>query len=870
VQKKYKRSRHLSAQSSEALNNGFLCDHDCSISDDNREDISLNTGFFEDKAIQCGSPGSTTELDKAEGPSLVRHTQVDNKAIQCGSSRSTSVIDTDEEPSLISHAQVESTVPTRVESLRNDLSELPEPFVINKHADDLELICINSDKNTGNSYLSMKLCINEYGLTSVYVHGKRVAQDHFLWERVPKIMTTRADVIRLLEVLMELTICPGNFDQQFISLVPVGSAISHPEHGMIAYHEGNFNAQYASTIRSVSCNLLILDNETRPRCKLCVKYRKCLQQKRNRHEKLLNSDVDFTKTTYKHADMPREILLRKLQQQNEHIRSLQNNIDRLERQIRKQINKEGVSLDKCYSAEMIDLMQMCEKDVVKSYPDSNSFQRLFWSQQLKAVSTDKFGIRWHPMIIRWCLAIRQKSQAAYDTVREAGFIKLPSNRTLFDYSHYIKSELGFHQDVLQMLHTEAEKCNSYKEEWHSYCGILFDEVKVKEDLVYNKYSGELIGYCNLDNIGNTIMDLENTLLSRESTVAKYVLVLMVRGIVTSLKFPLAAFATQSISADFLYPILWTAISLLEIHLKLKVLFLTCDGASANRKFFNMHKFPGIETVHYSINPFDSSRKVYFISDVPHLLKTARNCFSNSFSHKNTRRMWRNGKDISWMHVVRLFEDHCEFNMYTPVPKLTRKHVDLNAFSYMKVSLAAQIFSDSVAYALEDLYGEEITETVSFIKIMNKFFDILNVRSLVEGRNKRNSNLNPFTSTSDERLSWLVGDFKNYFRDWERSVDQRQGNFTKKEKASMGLSHQTLTGLEITVNSICECTKFMLNKGAKFILTSVFNQDPLEQHFGHYRHKGGHNRNPTVDEVRHILTSIRTVGAQALAPRHGNT
>ncbi|KAH3808328.1 hypothetical protein DPMN_136681 [Dreissena polymorpha] len=72
-------------------------------------------------------------------------------------------------------------------------------------------------------------------------------------------------------------------------------------------------------------------------------------------------------------------------------------------------------MDMSHSAEMKDLMQLCEKYVVQSYPDSNSFQRLLCAQQLKAVSIDKFGMRWHPMIIRWCLAIRHKSQAAYDT-----------------------------------------------------------------------------------------------------------------------------------------------------------------------------------------------------------------------------------------------------------------------------------------------------------------------------------------------------------------------------------------------------------------------------------------------------------------------
>ncbi|KAH3791556.1 hypothetical protein DPMN_145044 [Dreissena polymorpha] len=40
---------------------------------------------------------------------------------------------------------VEITVPTRVESLRSDLSDIPKPFAINTHASDLELVCFHSD-----------------------------------------------------------------------------------------------------------------------------------------------------------------------------------------------------------------------------------------------------------------------------------------------------------------------------------------------------------------------------------------------------------------------------------------------------------------------------------------------------------------------------------------------------------------------------------------------------------------------------------------------------------------------------------------------------------------------------------------------------
>jgi hypothetical protein len=56
---------------------------------------------------------------------------------------------------------------------------------------------------------------------------------------------------------------------------------------------------------------------------------------------------------------------------------------------------------------------------------------------------------------------------------------------------------------------------------------------------------------------------------------------------------------------------------------------------------------------------------------------------------------------------------------------------------------------------------------------------------------------------------------------------------------MLLSHQTLTGLKISVHSIVDSVKFLLDSGAQFVLTHTFNQDPLE----HYRHKVGDNSNP---------------------------
>ena len=47
-------------------------------------------------------------------------------------------------------------------------------------------------------------------------------------------------------------------------------------------------------------------------------------------------------------------------------------------------------------------------------------------------------------------------------------------------------------------------------------------------------------------------------------------------------------------------------------------------------FFNIHD-NGNQLIHSTMNPYaNDDRHVYFISDVQHLLTTARNCFANSY------------------------------------------------------------------------------------------------------------------------------------------------------------------------------------------------------------------------------------------------
>ena len=62
------------------------------------------------------------------------------------------------------------------------------------------------------------------------------------------------------------------------------------------------------------------------------------------------------------------------------------------------------------------------------------------------------------------------------------------------------------------------------------------------------------------------------------------------------------------------------------------------------------------------------------------------------------------ESISYGHIfVTLYKEKIENNLYTKTT-LTRTHIDLTAFSQMKVSVVAKVLSIRVAVHLEQDYG----------------------------------------------------------------------------------------------------------------------------------------------------------------------
>ena len=214
-------------------------------------------------------------------------------------------------------------------------------------------------------------------------------------------------------------------------------------------------------------------------------------------------------------------------------------------------------------------------------------------------------------------------------------MQLPSERTLRDYTHYVKARSGFQDDVDEELVKEAKLKDLPN--WKKHVVVLLDEMKLKENLVYDKHEANVVGFVDVGDFNNQIIELEEC-SSSDVSLLLHVLVLMVRGIFTKLEFPYAHFLTKDLTGEQIFSIVWEAIERLE-KLGFKVLVVTADGASSNRKIFKMHG-DGFEVCYKTKNPYTSEdRSIFFVSDPPHLMKTTRNCWLHLHGHGNTRDMW---------------------------------------------------------------------------------------------------------------------------------------------------------------------------------------------------------------------------------------
>ena len=84
-------------------------------------------------------------------------------------------------------------------------------------------------------------------------------------------------------------------------------------------------------------------------------------------------------------------------------------------------------------------------------------------------------------------------------------------------------------------------------------------MKIQQDLVWDKHTGELIGFVELGD-----MKLNYATLRNVSVLATHIFVFLVESVVNPLSYRFATFATTGITSYQIFPLFWKAVNILEI------------------------------------------------------------------------------------------------------------------------------------------------------------------------------------------------------------------------------------------------------------------------------------------------------------------
>ena len=334
----------------------------------------------------------------------------------------------------------------------------------------------------------------------------------------------------------------------------------------------------------------------------------------------------------------------------------------------------------------------------------------------------------------------------------------------------------------------------------------------------------------------------------------------------------------------------------------QIIAMTSDGNAVNRAFFKMNT-PITRTkngiVFDTINKAAPSRPLFFMSDLPHLIKTIRNNFHNSRPEKKSKRcLTKNGQRILWTTIIRLFNEKKDMPLRKSY-KLNKANVYPDSYSCMKVINAFQVLSNTVANDIESQGWPGTSETVKFIRKVNDVGDCLNGAHSTMGIKSGNKLLHPYTSSNDSRFSDYLLPFLDYLDEWREETLQVDASIYNQtienadnpndsfhslhdihETSSEDVEHpahkrmlcqQTQDGIEITIRGFIGAVKYLLDHGGvDFINARVFCQDPLEQFFSKQRQKGGGSSTPNLQKFMENARAIHIQRGLSVRKRTANT
>ena len=348
------------------------------------------------------------------------------------------------------------------------------------------------------------------------------------------------------------------------------------------------------------------------------------------------------------------------------------------------------------------------------------------------------------------------------------------------------------------------------------CTLVLDEMTIKEGVSYDIFRDEVEG---LEDFGS---------LGRTAFIANHAVTFMVRGLCDKWKQPVAYFLSSGpMDGIRMGTLVKECIERVEkAGLVIKV--IVCDQGTNNRQMFEAVFGTSAQWPYFRFN----GHLIFTMYDPPHLIKNIRNNLKkHGFQVAD--------KDVRWKHIADFYAADSKLPIKM-APKLTQKHIELPPFSPLRVKLATQVLSHSVAAGITTMVSlgalpKEAQPTADFAEKMVRLFNYFNSQTMSSAAPLRSA----ITADSDHIA------FLTECRTWLLTI-----------KSGNGRKPPCLVGWQMAIN--CLLLLWLdLQEHHDFtcLLTNRLNQDCLENLFSVIRGKGGQRDNPDPVQFR---TAFRQV------------
>ena len=255
--------------------------------------------------------------------------------------------------------------------------------------------------------LEIQIMIDDSLGFTIYVYGWLLPEDHELYSTNLRSVTN-ITVSDLVKSTGTLSICPGVKPFELSSSI-LHHVIPKSVDPLLNDDDDGSSFPHQEYWRTRGCAVLF-DNGKQ--CCSCHHYPHKSELSHMAKQKKLAEPAHLFSPVSQTA--PERIKLT-LQMQRFKCAELEQTLE----EMKLEIQKSSVEVDHQLSQDITSILGKSDMNITP-------FMDLFWQQRKKLLTRSSAGVRYHPMVIRYCLSLATKSPACYEELRKSKILVLPS------------------------------------------------------------------------------------------------------------------------------------------------------------------------------------------------------------------------------------------------------------------------------------------------------------------------------------------------------------------------------------------------------------------------------------------------------------